>query len=81
MRCIKFPGLLACVGSEVANQILVNKTQHIVILLAVHRNIVDKIKQIANGLRPRTGRFAKLAQTRLQRRKNIFKTAFMRLAD
>ena len=49
------------------------EAQNIVILLAIHRNIFDKIDQVTNRLCPCARAFAQLRQTCLQRCKNTVK--------
>ncbi len=54
MRGVELAGLLAGVGREVADQVLVDVAEHIVALLAVHRDVADELQQRADrlGLRP-----------------------------
>ena len=44
-RRVELTGLLTRIGSEVANQIFVNEAEGIVILPAVHRNVLDEVDE------------------------------------
>ena len=49
-RRVELTGLLTRIGSEVANQIFVNEAEGIVILPAVHRNVLDEVDEVADSL-------------------------------
>ncbi len=49
VRRIELAGFLARIGSKVANQILVDEAQHVIVLAAIHRDILDEVDEIASG--------------------------------
>lgn len=67
MRRIKLTGLLARIGGEVADEILVDKAKHIVVLAPIHRNVLDEVDEITSSLGPTPCVGAKLGETGLQR--------------
>ena len=71
MGRIKLAGLLPGVGGKIADEIFVDETENIIILLAVHRNILDKINQIADGLCPCARGLPQFRKPGLERGKNI----------
>ena len=73
VRGVELAGLLAGVGGEVADEILVDEAQHVIIGPAVHRDILDEVDEITSGLglAPCVG--AKLGETGLQRVEDFVK--------
>ena len=49
-RRVELTGLLTRIGSEVANQILIDEAEGVVVLPAVHRNVLDEVDEVASGL-------------------------------
>ena len=73
MRRIELTGLFAGIRCKVADQVLIDKAQNIIILLAIHGNILNEVNQIPDSLCACTGTFTQLGQTGLQRCKNAIK--------
>ena len=48
---IEFACLLTGICCEVRNQILIDEAEDIIILLATHRDLIDQLNQVADGLR------------------------------
>ena len=66
MRGVELTRLFARIGGEHADQILVDKAEDIVALAAIHRDHLDKLNQLADGLGLLCGRVAKFAQAGFQ---------------
>ena len=64
---IEFPSLLTGVRGEVADQVLVDEAQDVVILPAVRGNVLDQVDQILYRPAPCRGRLAQLGKAGLQR--------------
>ena len=77
MRRIEFSCLFSCIRREFFNQIFINEAQNIVVLSAIHWNIIDQLNQIADGLGLALGIFSQLAQSCFQRVKNPIKYLFV----
>ena len=67
VRGVELAGLLAGVGSEIADEVLVDEAEHVVVGPAVHRDVLDEVDEVAGGLglAPCVG--AELGETGLQR--------------
>ena len=67
VRRVELAGFLAGVGGEVADEILVDEAEHVVVLTTVHRDVLDEVDEVASslGLAPCVG--AELGETGLQR--------------
>ena len=65
VRSVEFTGFLSGIGCKITDEILINITQHIVILTAIGRNIFNELNQIlqSTGLRRRI--FTQFAQSGL----------------
>ena len=51
VRCVELPCLFARVGSEHADEVLVDEPQHVVVLLAIHGDVFDELDEIADRLK------------------------------
>ncbi len=78
---IELTGLFSCIGSKVADQILIDKAQNIIVLPSVHGNVLNQIKQIPNGLCPGTGAFTQLGQSGKKGLEDVFENTLMRGID
>ena len=67
VRGVELAGLFAGVGGEVADEVLVDEAQHVIVLTAIHRDVLDEVDEVAGclGLAARIG--AQLGEARLQR--------------
>lgn len=67
MRRVELAGFLTGVGGEVADEVLVDEAEHVVVLATVHRDVLDEVDEIASGLglAPCVG--AEFGETGLQR--------------
>ena len=81
VRRVKFARLLACICRKIRNQVFIDKAQHIVVLLAIHRNILDEMEQVADRLCLRVGTIAQLGKPRLQSVEHLVKDFFVRGID
>ena len=50
MRRVELACLLAGVGGEVADEVLVDEAEHVVVLATVHRDVFDEVDEVASGL-------------------------------
>ena len=75
---IEFACLLTGIRCKVRNQIFVDEAEDIIILLAVHRNLVDQLDQVADGLRLRFRILTELRQSCLQCVEDSLEDLFMR---
>ena len=80
-RCVEFTGLLARIGGKIADEIFVNESEHVIILTAIHRNVLNEINQVSCGLglAPRIG--AKLGKSGLQGVENTVEHSLTRWID
>ena len=78
MRCIKLACFLAGIGRKLLQEILIDKAEHIVVLPAVHRNLVNQMNQIARRLTLHLRIFAELRESHFERLENPLKDFFMR---
>jgi hypothetical protein len=67
MRGIELAGLFAGVDGKVADEVLVDETEHIVVLPAVHRDVLDEIDEVAGGLGLAASIGSQLGEAGLQR--------------
>lgn len=67
VRGVELAGLLAGVGGEVADEVLVDEAQHVVVGPAVHRDVLDEVDEVAGGLGLAARIGAQLGEARLQR--------------
>lgn len=67
VRCVKLAGFLAGVSGDVADEVLVDEAEHVVVLPAVHRDILDEVDEVASGLGPAWIISSQLGEARLQR--------------
>lgn len=67
MRRIELAGFLASVGGKVADEVLVDKAQDVVILTSVHGDVLDEVDEVTRrfGLAARV--CSQLGKTGLQR--------------
>ena len=49
MRRIELAGLLTRIGSKVADEVLVDEAEHVVVLATVHRDIFDEVDEVAGS--------------------------------
>src|SRR5699024_4490697 len=49
MRRVELPCLLTCVGRELLDEILVDVAEHVITLLAVGGDVIDKVQQLLDG--------------------------------
>ena len=77
MRGIELPGLFTGICREVADQVLINEAQNVIILFAVHGNVLDQLKQVADRLGSCAGGVAQLAQTGIKGIKNLLENLFV----
>ena len=47
--CVEFARLLAGIGSKLADKVFVDESQYVIVLLAIHRNILNQLEQIAHS--------------------------------
>ena len=50
MRRVELAGFLAGVGSEVADEVLVDEAQHVVVGSTVHWDVLDEVDEVTSGL-------------------------------
>lgn len=46
---VEFPGLLARIGGEIADEVFIDVAQHVVVLPAVHGDVLDEMDEVAHG--------------------------------
>ncbi len=73
MRSIKLSGLFSGVSGEITDQVFVYETKHIIVLLAVHRDVFNQVDEVADGFGLRCGTVSQFGQSGLQSVKNAFK--------
>lgn len=78
MGRVELPCLLAHIGRKIADQILVDVAEYVVVLLSVHGDIVDELQEAANGLRARPGGVAELGEAGLEGLENLVEDIFVR---
>ena len=61
VRCIELTGLFARIGCKVADQVLINKAQNIIVLFAISRDILNQLNQIPDCLCLAAGAVAQFA--------------------
>ena len=49
VRGVELAGLLTRIGSKVADEVLVDETEHVVVLATVHRDIFDEVDEVAGS--------------------------------
>ena len=81
MRGIEFSRFFAGICGEVRDQILIDKTKNIVVLLAIHRDVFDEVYQIADCLCLASGTVSKFGKTGLQCVEDLFKNLFVSWVD
>ncbi len=74
---IKLARLFSGIGGEHADQIFIYKTQHIIALLAIHRDIFDQLNQLTNLLSLFGRSVAQFAQPRIQGLENTIEQALV----
>ena len=80
-RRVEFAGLLACIGGEIADEVLVDETKHVIILTTIHRNVFNEINQISRGLGLASRVGAEFGKSSLQRVENTIEHFPMRRID
>ena len=80
-RRVELAGLLACIGGEIADEVLVDETKHVIILTPIHRNVFNEINQISRGLGLASRVGAKFGKSGLQRVENTIEHFPMRRID
>ena len=73
VRGVEFPGLLARIRGELANQIFVDEAQHIVVIASIRRHILDDIQQLRDRLCPRPARLAQVGDLAVERIEDLVK--------
>ena len=58
VRGVKLARLFSRIGSKHADEVLINKAQHVVALPAIHRDVFDELNQLRYGLSLFGGRVA-----------------------
>ena len=81
MGRIELAGFLAGIGCEVGDQVFINEAQHVVILPAIHRDALDQMQQVADGLCTGIGCFTQLGKPGLQRLEDVFEHLLMGRID
>lgn len=81
MRGVELARLLAGVGGEVADEVLVDEAEDIVVLALVHRDVVDEVQEVADGLGARAVRVAQLGQPGFQRGEHLVEHLPVRRVD
>ena len=81
VRGIELARLLACVGREVGDEVLVDKAKDVVVLAAIHGDVLDKLRQVTDSLGLTLRIAAELGEARLQSVENAVKHAALRLAN
>lgn len=81
MRRIELACFLTGVGGEVADEVLVDEAEHVIVLATVHRDVLDEADEVASGLglAPCVG--AELGETGLQRVEDAVKDALAGRVD
>jgi hypothetical protein len=62
MRSVELARLFARIGGEHADEVFVDKAQHVVALPAIHGDVFDELEQLADGLGLLGGGVAEFAQ-------------------
>lgn len=63
---VEFPGLLARIGGEIADEVFIDVAQHVVVLPAVHGDVLDEMDEVAHGAGLGAGAVPQMAQTGLE---------------
>ena len=81
VRRVELAGFLTSVGGEVADEVLVDEAEHVVVLATVHRDVLDEIDEVAGGLglAPCVG--TELGETGLQRVEDAIEDALASRVD
>ena len=78
MGRVELACLFACIGGKHTDKIFVDEAQHIIALLAVHRNILDQIQQTADGFGLGAGAVAQFGKTGFQCVEDFLKHTLVR---
>ena len=70
MRRVELARLLTRVRREIRDEVLVDEAQHVIVLLAPHRDVLDEVDEVTRRLRLGAGIRTQLRKTRLKRVKN-----------
>ena len=81
MGRIEFARLFPCVGGKIADKILVDESEDIIVLLPVHGNILDEVDQVADRFRSCAGGLAQFGKPGLEGGKNIVEYLFVGRID
>lgn len=76
MRRVELTGLFTGISGKIADEVFINKAENIVVLLAIGRDILNKLNQFADCLGLIAGAVTKFAQTGFQRIENFAKYLF-----
>ena len=77
VRGVELTRLLAGVCGELADQVFINEAKHIIVLLAVHGNVLDQVDQVADCFRAAGSAVAQLGQSGFQRLEDFVKDLFV----
>ena len=77
VRRVELARFFTRIGSKHANEIFVDKAEHIVALPAIHRDIFDELEQLADSLGLLRGSITKLAQACFKGLENALEKAFV----
>ena len=77
MWSIELACLLAGISSKFTNQILVDETKHIIVLLSVHRYVFYQVQQTFDGSRLILGGRPQFLQANFKSIKDVFENILM----
>ena len=72
MRRVELASLLTCVGRELLDEVLVNVAEHVIALLAVGGDVIDKLQQLLDSSGTRSIGGAQLRQAGLKGVEDVF---------
>ena len=78
---IELARLFAGIGGKHTDKIFIDEAQHIIALLAVHRNILDQVQQAADGFGLGAGAVAQFGKTGFQCVEDFLKHTLVRGGD
>ncbi len=81
VRRIELARFLTGVGGEVADEILVDEAEHVVVLATVHRDVLNEVDEVAGGLGLASCVGTELGETGLQRVEDAIEDALASRVD